>query len=140
MRILALPAIAMTLCAGCASTLERQLGEHGVSYESCGRLELVGSESLVLVRVTLTPADSDFQNVWTSILQARPFDVWFASGYISVEFYITDESASPVAVLLVNASGAAHLKGSTGPPERFYCPGLHDLMKRRLLSSSETAR
>jgi hypothetical protein len=126
---------------GCRATLQDQLGARGVRYDSCGRIDIVGSEADVGdFRVPVVSSDPDFQNVWTAIIHSRPYKVWYASGYRRIEFFLGADSTTAVATLLVNESGGAHVKEAAGEPQRFYCPGLHELAMRRLRERAATSK
>ena len=123
---------------GCApNTLQRRLADRGVVYDRCPKIVIVGSEAdYGPISVTLTASPMS-QEVWDTIIPARPFKIWYASGYRQVRFYTHEDSTEPAAILLVNASGAAHIEGDGDGPDWtqegwYYCPGLGPFVMKLL--------
>jgi len=126
--------LVLGLLVGCATSpaLVRELSSHSVTYRNTERILLTGSEGGYgrSVKVSITE-HFIIQDVWDRIYQSRPYDVWYASGYRKLDFYPRGQPNKPSVTLMVNASDACHIQGSS---ERFRCPGmntvLEDLLKR----------
>ena len=99
-------------------------------------------------RIVLTGSEADYgaslkvnitekfliQDIWDRIYQSRPYDVWYASGYRQLDFYTRDQLTRPSLTLMVNASDACHIKGSS---ERFRCPGMDTVLMKLLKQEHE---
>ncbi|MEM6503986.1 MAG: hypothetical protein AAF711_00820 [Planctomycetota bacterium] len=117
--------------------MPEELATRGASYDQCPKIVIAGSEAdFGPISVNLIE-QFEIQPLWTSILASRPYHIWYASGYLRVMFYDHEDADSPIATLLVNASGAAHIADST-EPRRYFCPGLHELLIQHL--EKEAAR
>jgi len=132
------------LVGGCGPhKLGDDLAEFGITPAKTARLRLIGSEAdfgTTKVRAVVTDKET-IQAVWGLIESAEPADVWHASGYRNVEFYLSQADGEPAAVLRVNAGDLCHVAGS----RRYYydhqarktvglfrCAGLHRLLMARL--------
>ena len=130
----ALVIVFVALLTGCATrSLPDELARRGATYDRCPKIVIVGSEAdFGPIEVTLTE-QPEIQRIWTTILSSRRYQVWYASGYRRLDLYAAEDAETPAAILWVNASGAAHVEPGEGQRlDRFYCPGLHDLLMRYL--------
>jgi len=99
--------------------------QRGITHHNTDRIVLIGSESDVGSSIRVDIQDQYLiQEIWDSICQSRPHDLWYASGYRRAEFY-KDPDSEPVATLWINESDASHLDGQN---ERFRCPKLYGLV------------
>ncbi len=124
--------IGLCIC-GCESpSLQDQLAARGVVYDRCPKIVIVGSESgYGSIDVTMVALAPEIQEVWDTIIPARPYDRRCACGYRRVEFYTHEDSNTPAATLLVNETGTTYLEDAE-KLEGFYCPGLRPLTERLL--------
>ncbi|MCD4699671.1 MAG: hypothetical protein K8R91_03750 [Phycisphaerae bacterium] len=106
--------IAALLLSGCAQNgLVTDLAERGVEPSTTTMLRFVGSEADVGSNVKVVITDKEIiDKVWRSIKESTPTERWYASGYRKMEFYITDDSKEPTAVVFINASDACHIEGA----------------------------
>jgi len=101
----------------------------GVTDQNTGKIVLTGSEADVGPHIQVEIEEQHLiQEIWDSIYQSRPHDLWYASGYRQADFYI-DQDSKPAATLWINESDASHLQGSE---TRFRCPQLHELIIKLL--------
>lgn len=109
------------------SFLERIEHDSGVTYQRTGKIIIRGTEADYGPGQDIEITEAFLiQQFWDSIHLARPYDVWYASGYRIVEFY-GDPEAEPSLILYVNESSATHTNHSQ---QRYRCPGLHELIAR----------
>lgn len=103
----------------------------GITYENTGKIILQGTEASVGSDIKIVINNScSIQEIWDTIYQSRPYSIWYASGYLPIEFYQDENSTIPVLILLLNESGAAHINGMD---KSFYCPGLDKYVMNLLM-------
>ncbi len=114
--------------AGCSTAPElvHRLSRHSITYRNTEKIVLIASEGGYgsWLKVTITE-DFWIQEIWDAIHQSRPYDIWAASGYRTLEFYRKGEPDEPAATLLVNVTDACHVRGTT---DRFRCPKMHSIL------------
>ena len=119
------------LVCGCASpSLVSQMKQHDITHHNTRKIVLTGSEGDVGSDVHVEIEEPYLiQEIWDSIYQSRPHDLWYASGHRRADFY-TDPDGDPVATLWINASDTVRLDGQN--ETRFRCPKLHACVMKLL--------
>ena len=132
-------ALALLSFMGCAAPrgLVQRLSDQFVTtrYRNTDKIVLTGSEGGYGASTTVTiTAEFLIQEIWDSIYQSRPHDVWYACGYRKLEFHQRGQGDEPVLTLMVNASDACHIEGTS---DRFRCPGINAILEKLLKTEYE---
>lgn len=139
----------LILSAGCndKNLLNKRLQDHDVTQNNTIKLKFISSEGDFGSNNSVIVENPDvIKSVWKSIYSAKPTDVWFASGFHQIEFYINNTQNNPSAVLRLNASDGAHLSGDLwyhldSEKEGYYglwkCSGLNELVRKYLKEEYE---
>jgi len=118
-----------------APQLVQRLSDQSITYRNTDKIILRGSEGGYGASLAVTITEEFLiQKIWDSIYQSRPYDVWAASGYRKLDFYKKGQKNGPVLTLMVNATDACHIEGTS---ERFRCPELSAILGKLLKSKYE---
>lgn len=118
----------------------RELAARGITDHNTARIVIVGSEGAGDGgrEVTVENLMREVQEIWDTIYQSRPHELWVASGNRTLQFYRKGDLETPVVELLVNATDRCYVRGAFDDGHR--CPGLNRLIGKLLKSWSDNGK